>query len=325
MPSTNTNTSQHTSKRVSKKAIRLSIMVAGQSGLGKTTFLSTLFHSLLNPPLEESSNTLSTTNLPLPLSSSAFFAVFAPTDYIRTYSFEMETSQGEKLFIEAIDTPGFSDDIEPVVRLNEIKSHLEKAFDEVFEEEQRIHRNPKFEEHRVHALFYFLEPTGLGLKSFDAEMMKQLSERVNVIPIIAKADGLTTTEKQIFKSKIRDDIKAHEIKIFDFETLSSNTEEIGHCEFPLSIVGNTFKLHESSDIPDLSKRGRPYPWGTVEVDNPYHSDFGYLKKALLEVFRDDLKESTEDSLYEAYRTEKLITFKTSNGLPDVSVKVSAQI
>lgn len=80
---------------------------------------------------------------------------------------------------------------------------LEKQFDEVFEEEQRIHRNPKFEEHRVHALLYFLEPTALGIKQFDIDFMKLLAPRVNVIPIIAKSDGLTATERESFKTKVR--------------------------------------------------------------------------------------------------------------------------
>lgn len=28
-------------------------------------------------------------------------------------------------------------------------------------------------------------------------------------------------------------------------------------------------------------RGRAYPWGVVEVDNPDHSDFDQLKRAIL--------------------------------------------
>ena len=28
-------------------------------------------------------------------------------------------------------------------------------------------------------------------------------------------------------------------------------------------------------------RGRRYPWGIVEVDNPQHSDFARLRQALL--------------------------------------------
>lgn len=65
----------------------------------------------------------------------------------------------------------------------------------MFEEEQRIHRNPKFQEHRVHALLYLFEPTSAGLKKFDVDFMKTLAPRVNIIPVIAKADGMDAEEK----------------------------------------------------------------------------------------------------------------------------------
>lgn len=48
-----------------------------------------------------------------------------------------------------------------------------------------------------------------------------------------------------------------------------------------------------------------YPWGTVEVDNPRHSDFLAIRSALLHSHLADLKEITHDFLYENYRTEKL--------------------
>lgn len=87
-------------------------------------------------------------------------------------------------------------------RADTLLQYLEKTFDDVFEEEQRIRRNPKFEDHRIHALLYFVEPTSLGLKQFDIDVMKRLSPRVNIIPIIAKADGLTELELQVFKKKV---------------------------------------------------------------------------------------------------------------------------
>lgn len=89
-----------------------------------------------------------------------------------------------------------------LVRAELLLAFLEKQFDEVFEEEQRIHRNPKFEEHRVHALMYFLEPTALGVKQFDIDFMKLLAPRVNIIPVIAKADGLAVKERENFKVKV---------------------------------------------------------------------------------------------------------------------------
>ncbi len=48
-------------------------------------------------------------------------------------------------------------------------------------------------------------------------------------------------------------------------------------------------------------RGRQYPWGFVEVDNPQHSDFALLRKFLIQTHMQDLKDVTHDVHYENFR------------------------
>jgi len=84
------------------------------------------------------------------------------TEEITKYEFENEAEDGTRLKIEAYDTPGYDDDVPASTRATQLLQHIQQSYDDVFEEEQRIHRNPKFEEHRIHALLYFIEPTGLG-------------------------------------------------------------------------------------------------------------------------------------------------------------------
>ena len=48
-------------------------------------------------------------------------------------------------------------------------------------------------------------------------------------------------------------------------------------------------------------RGRQYPWGFVEVDNPKHSDFALLRRFLIQTHMQDLKDVTHDVHYENYR------------------------
>jgi len=59
------------------------------------------------------------------------------------------------------------------------------------------------EDTRVHALIYFISPTGHGLRPLDIEVMLKLHNKVNIIPVIAKADALTITERREFKDKVR--------------------------------------------------------------------------------------------------------------------------
>lgn len=67
---------------------------------------------------------------------------------------------------------------------------------------------------RVHCCFYFISPINYGLKPLDIQCLKELSLRVNIIPIIAKADCLTKDEKEKLKKRILDDLKANQITIY---------------------------------------------------------------------------------------------------------------
>lgn len=69
-------------------------------------------------------------------------------------------------------------------------------------QEQQPQRDSKLDL-RVHACLYFIRPTGHSLKPLDIETMKRLGSRVNLIPIVAKADTLTPTDLASFKAKVR--------------------------------------------------------------------------------------------------------------------------
>merc|ERR1719208_430659 len=51
-------------------------------------------------------------------------------------------------------------------------------------------------------------------------------------------------------------------------------------------------------------RGRQYPWGVVEVENPEHCDFVKLRSMLI-THMQDLQEVTHDVHYENFRSDRL--------------------
>ncbi|CCO30251.1 Cell division control protein 12 AltName: Full=Septin [Rhizoctonia solani AG-1 IB] len=69
-------------------------------------------------------------------------------------------------------------------------------------QEQQPQRDEKTDM-RVHACLYFIRPTGHTLKPLDIEIMKRLGTRVNLIPVIAKADTLTQNDLAVFKQRPR--------------------------------------------------------------------------------------------------------------------------
>lgn len=163
-------------------------------------------------------------------------------------------------------------------------SYIERQYDDILSEESRIKRDPRSRDNRVHACLYFIMPTGHGLRELDIELMKRLSPRVNVIPVIGKADSLTPEELVESKKLIMEDIDYHKIPIYNFpydieeddeETVEENAELRGLL--PFAIVGS----EDVVEIDGRKCRARVYPWGYINVDDPRHSDFLPLRSALL--------------------------------------------
>jgi septin 7 len=49
---------------------------------------------------------------------------------------------------------------------------------------------------------YFIQPTGHSLKPLDIEVMKKLHTKVNLIPVIAKADTVTDDDLDNYKKRV---------------------------------------------------------------------------------------------------------------------------
>lgn len=73
-------------------------------------------------------------------------------------------------------------------------------------------------------------------------------------------------------------------------------------KIPFAVVGSD-QFVQAAD--GRTVRGRAYPWGVIEVDNEQHCDFVKLRQMLVRTHMEELREHTNDVLYEDYRTEKL--------------------
>lgn len=82
---------------------------------------------------------------------------------------------------------------------------IESRFDAYLEQENRVNRS-KITDTRVNACLYFIAPTGHSLKALDIEFMKRLHKKVNLIPVIAKSDTMTSEEIAAFKERVSCDI-----------------------------------------------------------------------------------------------------------------------
>lgn len=87
-----------------------------------------------------------------------------------------------------------------------IVDYIESKYEEYLNAESRVQRQP-MRDHRVHVCLYFIQPSGHGLKPLDIEFMKRLHDKVNIIPVLAKADTMTPDECTYFKKQVSSFLK----------------------------------------------------------------------------------------------------------------------
>jgi cell division control protein 12 len=103
--------------------------------------------------------------------------------------------------LTVIDTPGFGDYVNNRDSWMPIIEFLDDQHESYMLQEQQPRRVDKIDL-RVHACLYFIRPTGHTLKPLDIEVMKRLSSRVNLIPVVAKADTLSPADLARFKQRV---------------------------------------------------------------------------------------------------------------------------
>lgn len=132
-----------------------------------------------------------------------------------------------RLKLSLIESVGFGDQINKEETHQIIAQYLDAQFEAYLQEELKIKRNFSLvQDSRVHVCLYLLCPTGHSIKPLDLAVMKHLEQRVNVIPIIAKADTIAKNELAKFKENIMNTLKQHNLKIYQFPVDDETVLEI---------------------------------------------------------------------------------------------------
>ncbi|CAM5165231.1 unnamed protein product [Natator depressus] len=272
-----------------KKGFEFTLMVVGESGLGKSTLINSLFLTDLYPERI------------IPGAAEKI----ERTVQIEASTVEIE-ERGVKLRLTVVDTPGYGDAINCRDCFKTIISYTDEQFERYLHDESGLNRR-HIVDNRVHCCFYFISPFGHGLKPLDVEFMKAIHNKVNIVPVIAKADTLTLKERERLKKRILDEIEQHGIKIYHLPDAESDEDEdfkeqtrLLKVSIPFCVVGS----NQLIEAKGKKVRGRLYPWGVVEVENPEHNDFLKLRTMLI-THMQDLQEVTQDLHYENFRSERL--------------------
>lgn len=265
-----------------KRGLQLSVMVLGQCGTGKSTFVNTLCDEDVVP-----------TNRA------------APAELLLEETTARIYEGGTQISLDITMAPGFGDFIDNKATTGKVVEYIDKQFEKMLSEECRIQRNPKSKDTRIHAVLYFIRPTGKGLRELDIHCMKELSSRCNLIPIISKADLLTDDERDLNRKLIMADLEKYDIPIYDFSACFEDVDEDESKSImdlvPFAMISGT----ERKIIDQTEYKVRIVPHGIIKIDDPEHSDFMILRTCLLGACLQDLKETTHSVYYEKYRTKML--------------------
>ncbi|OON14712.1 cell division protein, partial [Opisthorchis viverrini] len=283
-------------RKAVKKGFNFTLMVVGESGLGKSTLINSMFMQDLYKDREVAGAS----------------ERIRSTTQIEKRQIELD-ERGVKLRLTVVDTPGFNDAVDCTDCWKPIETYIDDTFEQYFKDECGLNRK-NIHDHRVHCCLYFISPYGHGLRQVDVEFMRRLQHKVNIVPIIAKADTLTATELRAFKERIMSDFDRYKINIYRLpECDSDEEEEIKRLDkeiksvLPFAVIGSNCVIELEGG---KRARGRQYPWGVAEVENPRHCDFTKLRIFLLKTHMQDLKDMTLDVHYENYRA-KYITERMS--------------
>ncbi|KAI8620771.1 Septin-type guanine nucleotide-binding (G) domain-containing protein [Chytriomyces sp. MP71] len=297
-------------RKLLKRGFAFNLMVVGRSGLGKSTLVNTLFAS----HLVDSKGLLKISENGQPIQ----------TTEIQSISHLIEEN-GVRLKLTITDTPGYGDQVNNDQCWEPVTKYIKDQYSAFLRKELTPTRDRRINDTRVHAVLFFIAPTGHALTPLDIAVMRRVSEIANVIPVIAKSDSLTLEERVAFKKRIKDEIEFHGIRTFPYADVFVDVEEDAPMTeeekaerqlvnavrevIPFAVVGS----ERNVVVDGKAVRGRRTRWGVINVENPEHCEFVDLRNFLTRTHLQDLIDVTSMVHYESYRTKQLLALKGQSG------------
>ena len=253
----------------------ISIMVVGETGLGKTSLLSSLFQTDLVWPEVDS--------VPArrPLPTASIKEINVPFDL-----------DGVPFNARLIDSPGYGEGTDLKRSYALVTRYLHGRLHAAMEQEARVDRvatgtPTAWEEQPVDVILYFFAPH--RCKGADLELLSRLKGKVSIVPILAKADTMTTDELVDFRERVSEAVEA---------------AGVACAHPPVAVI---CAARPGGGEP----RGREYPWGVALSEGGSrfgsarsHSELGELRQFLLIDGLLQLKATTREH-YEAFRSRAI--------------------
>ncbi|EGR33121.1 hypothetical protein IMG5_061200 [Ichthyophthirius multifiliis] len=263
--------------------IYLNIIVVGETGLGKSTFIDFF------------------------LKKYKISSIKQKTTQIKKKVAQKKEGK-QNLILKFIDTPGYqkNDNLQQWVqniqsyiikRVYKYTFNIQLQFFKKQNKQQYFHFLfiKQFIYQKIHCCLYFL--SGPRISQQDIQNMKQLEKIVNIIPILSKGDSYTTSEVIQIKKSLLNDASNYKLNWFNYKIQKELLQGPFGQSPPFLVISSiqSIKTNKNETI-----YGRSYPWGICNIENPQHSDFILLYHYLIGYFTLELIKNTE-KLYKNYR------------------------
>jgi septin family protein len=166
-----------------------------------------------------------------------------------------------------------------------VTDHIDSMFAKTLANERRPRRKAESERetHKgVDVVLYFFSPH--RCKEIDMRFLSKLRGRASILPILAKADTMTTDELASHRQRVSDALEKSKI-----DTV---------CP-PIAVICSPA---------GANPRGRTYPWGVARSEDGVHSELPLLRRFLLIDGLLPLKAASARH-YEMYRSRSLFGVK----------------
>lgn len=259
-----------------RQTYEFNLMLVGLEKEGKSTLVKSLYQGKIEPRKIESDGSLN--------------------EYVQIIE-----ENGVKLRLRCIETSNFK----------RHKSHLyadyiESKLLDHFENERLQGR--EISDVRVHCCLYLIPPyPGLKLKQDDIDCMKMLHDKVNLVPIIARADSFNEALTAEFKENVLADLELNKINYYKFNFDSREDEERSEAvktlseKFPFAVIA----ADDRTEIDGKTNWIRDVRGGKIDVYDQNKSDFHVLSKLLIRHCMLNLIENTHLKHYAKFKRTTL--------------------
>lgn len=263
---------------------------------------------------------------------------------------------GERIGVTLWDSQGLDRSVVDI-QLRGVAGFLESKFEETLREEMKVVRSPGVRDTHIHCTFLLLDPvnldaniaaaeraangyrkptdprvTGILDDRLDIQVLRAILGKTTVVPVISKADTVTTSHMAYLKKAVWSSLKRANIDPLEILTLENEEEHSSsgsdyenedgrskgsespiHSEKPLEspsaanqvIPFSTLSPDRYSLEYDNEPVGRRFPWGFADPYDLAHCDFVKLKDAVFGDWRSELRVASREVWYERWRTNRL--------------------